>query len=120
MNGETNRGYGDGKNVKRTTQNGDQKRKEGYPKHNGAGWGEGNHANGNNVKDIFSGETVIERKTFIFDLKENPRGRFLRITEEVGGRRDIIIIPATGLHRFRDLLERSIQANEDAGPPATF
>ena len=24
----------------------------------------------------------IERKTFIFTLKENPRGRFLRITED--------------------------------------
>ena len=26
----------------------------------------------------------IERKAFIFALKENPRGRFLRITEDVG------------------------------------
>jgi len=34
----------------------------------------------------------IERKTFVFTLKENPRGRFLRITEDVGGRRDNIII----------------------------
>ena len=24
----------------------------------------------------------IERKTFVFSLKENPRGRFLRITED--------------------------------------
>ena len=73
----------------------------------------GGRANSNgSVIDIFSGETLIERKTFIFDLKENPRGRFLRITEEVGIRKDIIIIPATGLHRFRDLLERAIEANE--------
>ena len=28
----------------------------------------------------------IERKTFVFTLKENPRGRFLRVTEDVGGR----------------------------------
>jgi hypothetical protein len=33
-------------------------------------------------------EVQIERKSFIFTLKENPRGRFLRITEDVGGRRD--------------------------------
>jgi hypothetical protein len=39
----------------------------------------------------------IERKLFVFALKENPRGRFLRITEDVGGRRDTIIVPATGL-----------------------
>ena len=47
----------------------------------------------------------IERKTFVFALKENPRGRFLRITEDVNGRRDTIIIPAPGLEDFRRLVE---------------
>jgi hypothetical protein len=47
----------------------------------------------------------IERKTFVFTLKENPRGRFLRITEDVNGRRDTIIIPAPGLDDFRKMLE---------------
>ena len=47
----------------------------------------------------------IERKTFIFTLKENPRGRFLRITEDVGGRRDTIIIPAPGLEDFLKTLD---------------
>src|ERR1700733_2274483 len=42
----------------------------------------------------------IERKTFIFTLKENPRGRFLRITEDVNGRRDNVIVPSTGLDDF--------------------
>ena len=46
----------------------------------------------------------IERKTFVFALKDNPRGRFLRITEDVGGRRDAIIIPATGLEEFRQMI----------------
>ena len=46
----------------------------------------------------------IERKTFVFALKENPRGRFLRITEDVGGRRDTIIIPATGLDEFKQAI----------------
>jgi len=31
-----------------------------------------------------SGQVQIERKNFVFTLKENPRGRFLRITEDVG------------------------------------
>ena len=53
-------------------------------------------------------------KQFFFDLKENPRGRFLRITEDVGGRRDTIIIPATGLEQIRDCLERAIQAGAGA------
>ena len=63
---------------------------------------------------IFSEKIQIERKQFFFDLKENPRGRFLRITEDVGGRRDTIIIPATGLEQIRDCLERAIQAGAGA------
>ena len=47
----------------------------------------------------------IERKTFVFTLKENPRGRFLRITEDVNGRRDNVIIPSTGLDEFRRVLD---------------
>lgn len=47
----------------------------------------------------------VERKLFLFSLKENPRGRFLRVTEDVGGRRDTIIIPSTGLEDFRKVVE---------------
>jgi hypothetical protein len=55
----------------------------------------------------------IERKTFIFTLKENPRGRFLRITEDVNGRRDNVIIPSTGLEDFRRVLEDMVKAAMD-------
>ena len=55
----------------------------------------------------------IERKTFIFTLKENPRGRFLRITEDVGGRRDTIIIPSTGLEDFKKLLDEMAKASNE-------
>ncbi len=55
----------------------------------------------------------IERKTFVFTLKENPRGRFLRITEDVNGRRDTIIVPSTGLEEFRDVLEQMCQTEEE-------
>ena len=58
----------------------------------------------------------IERKQFFFDLKENPRGRFLRITEDVGGRRDTIIVPSTGLEEFREVIQRAIEAEQHAGP----
>ncbi|MFM8470095.1 MAG: RNA-binding protein [Limisphaerales bacterium] len=47
---------------------------------------------------------TVERKLFIFTLRENPRGRFLRITEDVQGRRDTIIIPASGLDDFHQSL----------------
>jgi len=62
------------------------------------------------AEDTIKSDSIqIERKLFIFTLKENPRGRFLRITEDVSGRRDTIIVPATGLEDFRKLLETMIQ-----------
>ena len=60
----------------------------------------------------------IERKTFAFSLKENPRGRFLRITEGVNGRHDTIIVPATGLGEFKRVLEIMILVAA-ASPPKT-
>jgi hypothetical protein len=62
-------------------------------------------------EDTLKSERIqIERKTFVFTLKENPRGRFLRITEDVGGRRDTIIIPAPGLEDFKKLLDEMVKA----------
>lgn len=52
---------------------------------------------------------TVERKHFTFTLNENPRGRFLRITEEASGRRDAIIIPLTGIEEFRDQLNEIIK-----------
>jgi hypothetical protein len=61
-------------------------------------------------------EIQVERKKFIFTLKENPRGRFLRITEDVNGRRDNIIVPAPGLADFLRVLQDMIQAAEASAP----
>lgn len=67
---------------------------------------------------IKSDKVQIERKTFLFALKENPRGRFLRITEDVNGRRDNIIIPATGLDEFKRIFDEMVKAaNEKPVPP---
>ncbi len=57
---------------------------------------------------------AVERKNFIFDLRENPRGRFLRITEDANGRRDSIVIPAPGLEEFRRVLDDIISASQEA------
>jgi hypothetical protein len=65
-----------------------------------------------------SSKVQIERKTFVLALKENTRGRFLRITEDVGGRRDTIIIPAPGLEDFKKLLEEMVQASAEIPPKA--
>jgi len=68
-----------------------------------------------NEETLQTGKIQIERKTFTFLLKENPRGRFLRITEDVGGRRDTIIVPATGLDEFKRLLDEMVKVA--AGTP---
>src|SRR2546426_4836296 len=60
---------------------------------------------GSGEETLKTDKIQIERKSFVFALKENPRGRFLRITEDVGGRRDTIIIPAPGLDEFKKVLE---------------
>ncbi len=72
------------------------------------------------MDDVLKSENIaIERKNFIFDLRENPRGRFLRITEDANGRRDAIVIPATGLEEFRRALDDIIAAHRNTGgPPA--
>ena len=70
-----------------------------------------------NEETLKSDKVQIERKTFVFTLKENPRGRFLRITEDVGGRRDTIIIPAPGLEDFKKLLDDMVKAAAET-PPA--
>ncbi len=60
----------------------------------------------------------VERKTFIFTLRENSRGRFLRITEDVGGRHDSIIIPATGLEDLKKVVAEMVKASNDTPPKA--
>ncbi|MCF7669868.1 MAG: PUR family DNA/RNA-binding protein [Verrucomicrobia bacterium] len=85
-------------------------------------YGSGQYAGGMSKAGVME-ETLktdkiqIERKTFVFTLKENPRGRFLRITEDVNGRRDAIIVPATGLEDFRELVDGMIKAlkSEESG-----
>jgi hypothetical protein len=69
-----------------------------------------------NEDTLKTDKVQIERKTFVFTLKENPRGRFLRITEDVGGRRDTIIIPAPGLEDFRRVIDDMVRAANEIQP----
>jgi hypothetical protein len=69
-----------------------------------------------NEETLKTDKVQIERKTFVFALKENVRGRFLRITEDVSGRRDTIIIPAPGLEEFKRILDDMVKASEEAPP----
>lgn len=63
-----------------------------------------------------SAEVQIERKFFVFTLKENPRGRFLRITEDVGGRHNSIIIPAPGLEDFKKIVDEMVKTSDETPP----
>jgi hypothetical protein len=58
----------------------------------------------------------IERKSFHLTLKENPRGRFLRISEEVGEKHNSIIIPVSGLKDFKRLLDEMLKASDELPP----
>ena len=58
---------------------------------------------------LASEKITIDRKIFFLDLKENNRGRFLKITEDVGGRRDTIMLPAEAFKDFVEALERLIE-----------
>src|SRR5206468_9761906 len=71
-----------------------------------------------NEETLKTEKLQIERKSFAFALKENPRGRFLRITEDVGGRRDTIIIPATGLEEFAKVIEDMLRHSAERPPQA--
>ena len=58
---------------------------------------------------IASEKVTIDRKVFFLDLKENQRGRFLKITEDVGGRRDTVMLPAGVFQDFLDALTRLVE-----------
>ncbi|MEQ1850984.1 MAG: PUR family DNA/RNA-binding protein [Chthoniobacteraceae bacterium] len=58
---------------------------------------------------IASEKVTIDRKVFFLDLKENQRGRFMKITEDVGGRRDTIMLPAGAFKDFLEAMARLIE-----------
>ena len=61
------------------------------------------------VNEPLASEKInVDRKIFFLDLKENARGRFLKITEDVGGRRDTIMVPSAAFRDFADALQRLI------------
>lgn len=61
-------------------------------------------------------ELQIERKIFVFILKENPRGRFLRIIEDGGPKNSSVIVPATGLKDFQKVLADMVKADTEIPP----
>lgn len=62
-----------------------------------------------NHAPIASEKITHDRKIFFIDLKENARGRFLKITEDVGGRRDTILLPVEAGREFLESLARILE-----------
>lgn len=61
-----------------------------------------------------SEELTIERKSFFLALKENHRGRFVRITEQTGTNHSTVIVPVDGLDAF---LEKLTALRSNGSPP---
>ncbi|MFZ4116374.1 MAG: RNA-binding protein [Chthoniobacterales bacterium] len=51
-----------------------------------------------------SREIQVERKFFTAQIRENERGKFLRLTEEAQGRRNTVIVPSSGFADFANLI----------------
>ncbi|MGJ8672842.1 RNA-binding protein [Rubritalea sp.] len=67
----------------------------------------------NNNNDLLHTEKIIaDRKTFYLDLKNNARGMVVKITEDVSGNRDTIMVPADILGDFIAALS-DIKATSD-------
>jgi hypothetical protein len=62
-------------------------------------------------------EVQIDQKVFQCQLKENDRGRFLRIVEHNGDRIESIMVPATGLEDFYAVFASMMEANTEFPPP---
>ncbi|MBK1831988.1 RNA-binding protein [Verrucomicrobiaceae bacterium R5-34] len=55
--------------------------------------------------DLLHTEKILaDRKTFYLDLKQNARGKVVKITEECSGNRDTIMLPTEVLGDFIDAL----------------
>jgi hypothetical protein len=67
------------------------------------------------MENVIASRTLqVERKTLTIEFRENERGRFLRITEEAGGRRNTVIIPSTGINEFNAAVDAVVVAANNA------
>jgi hypothetical protein len=66
------------------------------------------HSGQQHQPPLYSEKIISDRKIFFLDLKENNRGKFVKITEDVKGRRDTIMIPIEALAEFYDALGRVV------------
>jgi len=58
---------------------------------------------------LHSEKVMGDRKVFFLDLKQNERGRFIKITEEVRGHRDTIMLPIENALDFLEALQNLME-----------
>ncbi len=54
---------------------------------------------------LYSKKIITRNKAFFLDLKENPNGKFLKVTESNGEKRSFIFIPEEGLKEFCESID---------------
>lgn len=67
----------------------------------------------NNDAELMSKTLQVEQKLFYFDLKENPRGQYLKISEKTSGSRSTIIVPINGVAWFLDLFNYYVDGDDE-------
>ncbi|XP_024157037.1 transcription factor Pur-alpha 1 isoform X1 [Rosa chinensis] len=77
----------------------------------GAIAGGGGGGGGNDV-ELLCKTLQVEHKLFYFDLKENPRGRYLKISEKTSATRSTIIVPFSGISWFLDLFNYYVNSDD--------
>ncbi|CAN6555844.1 unnamed protein product [Malus baccata var. baccata] len=73
--------------------------------------GGGGGGGGNDV-ELLCKTLQVEHKLFYFDLKENPRGRYLKISEKTSATRSTIIVPFSGISWFLDLFNYYVNSDD--------
>lgn len=66
-----------------------------------------------NDYEIATKTVRIENKTIFVDLRQNSRGKYLKISEKTGTKKSSIIIPAGGLDTFFTVLNDVRTASDD-------
>lgn len=67
---------------------------------------------GGNDVELLCKTLQVEHKLFYFDLKENPRGRYLKISEKTSATRSTIIVPFNGILWFLDLFNYYVNSDD--------
>nr|XP_027191227.1 transcription factor Pur-alpha 1 isoform X1 [Cicer arietinum] len=78
----------------------------------GGGGGSGSGSGGGADVELLCKTLQVEHKLFYFDLKENPRGRYLKISEKTSATRSTIIVPFSGISWFLDLFNYYVNSDD--------